>query len=383
MNQAAGAGYRPLFVLVAGELSGDILGGGLITALRRRFPQARFAGIGGPRMQAAGLESWYPLDTLSVMGLVEVLKHLPALLHLRRELLRRCLAERPAVFIGIDAPDFNLGLELRLRRAGLRTVHYVSPSVWAWRQGRVKTIARAVDLMLTLLPFEARFYEAHQVPVHFVGHPLADEIPLENDRDGARQRMGLGEGRWLALLPGSRGAEVERLAPLFLETARRLWQRFPDLGIIVPAATPFLYHHLLNLLSREYPDMPVTLLQGRAREAMAAADVVLLASGTATLECMLLGRPMVVAYRVAPVTAWLARRLVKLRHFALPNLLADRELVPEYIQEAATADNLEAALLPLLRGEARAPLDEYRRLHQSLRRNASERAAEAVCGLLG
>lgn len=372
--------------LVAGELSGDLLGAGLITALKEQYPHAQFVGVGGPAMISQGLESWTPLERLAVMGLVEVLRHLPELFRIRRQLVERLLADPPAAFIGIDAPDFNLGLERQLRVHGIPTVHYVSPSVWAWRPWRVRKIARAVDLMLTLFPFEATFYKQQGVPVRYVGHPLADEIPLYSDVGEARQALGLAlpaGTRVIALLPGSRMGEVSRLGSLFLETACWLFARRPDLHFLMPAATSQIHRFLAALRSAQAPDMPLTLTQGHSREVMSAADVVLLASGTATLEAMLLKRPMVVAYRVAPVTAWIARRLVTIRYFSLPNLLAGRELVPEFFQEAATAANLGAAALRWLDDAAGAALSaEFAALHAQLRRNASQQAAAAVVELL-
>jgi lipid-A-disaccharide synthase len=373
--------------LVAGELSGDLLGAALIAALKARYPQARFTGIGGPGMIAQGLHGLVPLERLAVMGLVEVLRHLPELFLIRRRLHQRLIADRPDVFIGIDAPDFNLGLERRLRLRGIPTVHYVSPSVWAWRPWRVRKIARAVDLMLTLFPFEAAFYEQHSVPVSNVGHPLADEIPLHSDAGEARQQLGLAlptGARIVALLPGSRRGEVSRLAPLFLDTAHWLYTQWPNVHFLMPAATPQLYVALEALRSKRAPDLPLTLIQGHSRKVMAAAEVVLLASGTATLEAMLLKRPMVVAYRVAPVTAWLARRLVTTRYFALPNLLTGRELVPEFLQEAATVPHLGAAVLCWLSDSAASEklMAEFSGLHVQLRRNASEQAAIAIMALL-
>lgn len=374
--------------IVAGELSGDLLGAGLMAALRARYPQLRFTGIGGPEMLAQGFETLAPMERLAVMGLVEVLRHLPELLALRRRLYRQFIADPPLAFVGIDAPDFNLGLERRLRAAGIPTVHYVSPSVWAWRPGRVRKIARAVDLMLTLFPFEAAFYQQHGVPVHAVGHPLADAIPLRSDPAAARRALGLptmtDDAPLVALLPGSRLGEISRLGPLLLETALWLQARRPELRFVLPAATPRLYEVLERLRAERAPGLPLALVQGQSRTVMTAAAVVLLASGTATLEAMLLKRPMVVAYRVAPATAWLARRLVTVSHFALPNLLAGRELVPEFIQEAATVENLGPAVLrwldqPLARERLTAEFDA---LHRDLRRDASRQAADAIVDLL-
>ena len=374
--------------IVAGELSGDLLGAGLMTALRTRYPQLHFTGIGGPMMLARGFQTVAPMERLAVMGLVEVLRHLPGLLTLRRQLYRQLTADPPLAFIGIDAPDFNLGLERRLHARGIPTVHYVSPSVWAWRSWRVRKIARAVDLMLTLFPFEAAFYQDHGVPVRVVGHPLADAIPLRSDPGVARRALGLpaltDDAPVVALLPGSRLGEIGRLGPLLLDTAVWLNARRPNLRFVLPAATPRLYETLAGMWAERAPALPLTLVQGQSRAAMAAADVVVLASGTATLEAMLLKRPMVVAYRVAPATAWFARRLVRISHFALPNLLAGRELVPEFIQQAATVENLGPAVLrwldqPLARERLAAEFDA---LHRELRRDASRQAADAVVELL-
>jgi lipid-A-disaccharide synthase len=372
--------------MLAGELSGDILGAGLLVALREIYPQACFEGIGGERMIAQGLRSLFPLEALSVMGLVEVLGHLPALIRIRWALYQCFKATPPDLFVGIDAPDFNLPLECCLRTLGIPTVHYVSPSVWAWRPGRVRKIARAVDLMLTLFPFEAAFYRNHGVPVCYVGHPLADEIPLVTDRAAARLALGLAPSATvLALLPGSRLGEAQRLGALFIDTARWLRRRWPDIVFTVPAATTRIRAVLARLLRERAAELSVILVDGRSREVMAAADLVLLASGTATLEALLLKRPMVVAYKVAPLTAWIAARLVTISRFALPNLLAGRDLVPEFIQDAATVENLGPALLNLLNDRAGCVRleQEFAALHEGLRRDASRQAAAAIAGLLG
>ncbi|MBK8184042.1 MAG: lipid-A-disaccharide synthase [Candidatus Competibacteraceae bacterium] len=373
--------------LVAGELSGDLLGSGLIAALKERYPQARFSGIGGPGMVGQGLQTLVPLERLAVMGLVEVLRHLPELFKIRRQLYQQYRTDPPHVFIGIDAPDFNLGLERRLRAGGIPTVHYVSPSVWAWRPWRVRKIARAVDLMLTLLPFEAAFYQKHGVPVCHVGHPLADLIPLESDRQAARGLLAVKyplDAPVVALLPGSRMGEVGRMGALFLETAQWLSAQHPNLRFLMPAATARLYEVLTALQTERTPSLPLTVVRGCAREVMAAADVVLLASGTAALEAMLLKRPMVVAYRVAPLTAWIARRLVTVAYFSLPNLLAGKELTPEFFQEAATVENLGSAVLRWLddANARRTVVAEFEALHVRLRRDASQQAAAAIAALL-
>ncbi len=370
--------------IIAGEASGDILGAGLIAALQKRFPSLEVEGIAGPRMLALGARSLFPMERLSVMGLVEPLKRLPELLKIRRSLRQHFIDNPPDLFVGIDSPDFNLSLEEALKGAGIPTMHYVSPSVWAWRRGRIKKIARAVDHMLTLLPFEASFYQEQQVPVTFVGHPLADEIPLQVDTAAARHELGFEEDdRVIALLPGSRGGEVRLLGPLFLETARWCHQRHPEVKFVLPAANKQRLAELTSLLE-DFPGLPVTLLDGNSHKALAAADNVLIASGTATLETMLLKKPMVVAYKMAKLSYAIFSRMLHTPWVALPNLLAQRELVPEILQNDATPENLGAALLqffddPLLYDQLQREFDD---LHQQLRRNASERAADAVCKLI-
>ncbi|WP_448679783.1 lipid-A-disaccharide synthase [Pseudomonas nicosulfuronedens] len=366
--------------LVAGEASGDILGSGLMQALKQRHPDIEFIGVGGPRMQAEGLQSHFPMERLAVMGLVEVLGRLRELLRRRKDLVRMLIAAKPDVFIGIDAPDFNLNIELKLRRAGIRTVHYVSPSVWAWRQKRVLKIKEACDLMLALFPFEARFYEEHAVPVRFVGHPLANTIPLEADRIGARERLGLPQdARVVALLPGSRGGEVGKLGALFLDTAQRLLRERPELRFVLPCASPERRVQIEEMLAGR--DLPVQLLDGASHEALAACDAVLIASGTATLEALLYKRPMVVAYKVAPMTYRILKRLVKSPYISLPNLLAGRLLVPELIQDAATPEALGATLLPLL-DDGSVQTESFDAIHRALRQDASAQAAEAVLALV-
>ncbi len=366
--------------LVAGEASGDILGSGLMQALKQRHPDIEFIGVGGPRMQAEGLQSHFPMERLSVMGLVEVLGRLRELLRRRKDLVQMLIAAKPNVFIGIDAPDFNLNIELKLRRAGIRTVHYVSPSVWAWRQKRVLKIKEACDLMLALFPFEARFYEEHAVPVRFVGHPLANTIPLDADRAGARERLGLPqEASVVALLPGSRGGEVGKLGALFLDTAQRLLQDRPDLRFVLPCASPERRVQIEEMLAGR--NLPVQLLDGASHEALAACDAVLIASGTATLEALLYKRPMVVAYKVAPMTYRILKRLVKSPYISLPNLLANRLLVPELIQDAATPEALAATVLPLL-DDGSVQTESFDAIHRALRQDASAQAAEAVLALV-
>ncbi|WP_263264072.1 lipid-A-disaccharide synthase [Pseudomonas sp. RIT-PI-S] len=366
--------------LVAGEASGDILGAGLMRALRERHPQVRFIGVGGPLMEAEGLQSYFPMERLAVMGLVEVLGRLRELLARRKALIHSLLEARPDVFIGIDAPDFTLAIEARLHQQGIKAVHYVSPSVWAWRQKRVLKIRQGCDLMLTLFPFEARFYEEQGVPVRFVGHSLADQIPLQADRSAAREALGLPQdGQVVALMPGSRGGEVRRLGTLFFDTAQRLLEARPGLRFVLPCASPERRAQLEALMAGR--PLPITLLDGQSHQALAACDAVLIASGTATLEALLFKRPMVVAYRLAPLTWWLLKRMVTSPYVSLPNLLAQRELVPEILQDAATPEALAEALLPLLDspGEQTAGFDA---IHRTLRQDASNQAADAVLQLL-
>jgi len=372
--------------IVAGEASGDTIAAGLIAALRERIPDIVFEGVAGPRMQAVGCHTLFPMERLSVMGLTEVLAHLPGLIAMRRALRRHFRARPPDLFIGVDAPDFNLGLERTLKRAGIRTLHYVSPSVWAWRRYRVHKIAASVDCMLTLFPFEARFYHERQVPARFVGHPLADQIADDVDRDTAREWLGIAPaGPLVALLPGSRVSEVRRLAKPFLEAAAWCHARREDLEFIVPLASDGCRAAFEAVLEAVGDTLPVTLLAGRGLEAMAAADAVMLASGTATLECMLLKRPMVVAYRLSALTYRLARRLVRTPFYSLPNLLAGRPLVTELIQHEASAENLGREVLDLLGNPARVQgqTRAFAGLHAELRRDASGSAAAAVLQLVG
>lgn len=366
--------------LVAGEASGDILGAGLMRALKARHPAVEFIGVGGPLMQAEGLTSYFPMERLSVMGLVEVLGRLRELLARRKKLISDLIDEKPDVFIGIDAPDFTLNIELKLRQAGIKTVHYVSPSVWAWRQKRVLKIREGCDLMLTLLPFEARFYEEKGVPVRFVGHTLADTIPLQADRATARAELGLPDGPLVALMPGSRGGEVGRLGALFFDAAERLMAMKPGVRFVLPCASPQRRAQIEALLVGR--NLPLTLLDGQSHRALAACDAVLIASGTATLEALLYKRPMVVAYRLAPLTYWILKRMVKSPYVSLPNLLAQRLLVPELLQDAATPEALANTLLPLIDG-AQAQTQGFDEIHRTLRRDASNQAADAVLALIG
>jgi lipid-A-disaccharide synthase len=374
--------------IVANEPSGDLLGAGLISEIRRRVPDAVFEGVGGPLMIEQGCRSLFPMERLSVMGLVEVLRHLPELFSIRRKLLDHFIANPPDIFIGVDAPDFNLGLETSLKASGIPTVHYVSPSVWAWRPKRVEKIRAAVDLVLGIFPFEVEFLQRHQVPVTFVGHPLADEIPLENDPGQARQRLGMGKtGRVIALLPGSRMSEVAALAGPFIEAAQLCHRKYPDLGFVVPTVNRKTREAFGAVLRETAPDLPVRILDGQARDAMLVAEAVLTASGTATLEGLLLKRPMVVAYRLNRLTYWIVKRfnMIKIPYVAMANLLADEPLAPEFIQEEATPAALASALEEFLedREKVKSIQEKYHALHEKLQQNASSSAAEAVLDLIG
>ena len=385
MSRAAPSDKPLCIALVAGEASGDTLGAGLIRALKEQHPDAEFIGIGGPRMQAEGLVSQVPMERLAVMGLVEVLGRLRELLRIRRDLVKFLIRRQPDVFIGIDAPDFTLGVEQRLRDAGIPTVHYVSPSVWAWREKRVLGIRKSTDLMLTLFPFEEEVYRKHGVAVRCVGHTLADQIPMEPDRAAARTALALpADAQVIALMPGSRNGELRKLGLLFLQTAAWCLERNPGLRFVLPCANAERRQQIETILSDSGLHLPLTLLDGQAHDALAACDAVLIASGTATLEAMLFKRPMVVAYRMAPLTFRILKRLVRVGHVALPNLLAGHEVAPEFLQDAATPEAMGQALLDRLgpTPEREQAENEFRELHTLLRRNADHTAAEAVLDLL-
>ena len=372
--------------LIAGEASGDLLGAGLIREIAARHPEARFEGVAGPEMQKAGCEAFEHAEALAVMGLIEPLKHIPRLLRLRRRLVDTWLENPPDVFVGIDAPDFNLGVEARLRPAGIPVVHYVSPSVWAWRSGRIKTIRNAVDRVLCLLPFEKQFFDEHGVDAVFVGHPKATELSQDYDIDACRRSLGLPvDAPVVALMPGSRGSEVSRLAPVFADAARRIHAQEPRARFVLPVATPRLAGDIEPAVRDAGLDATTTMLDGRSLDALRAADVVLIASGTAVLEAALVGTPAVAAYRVAGFTAWLVRtfNLINVEHFTIPNLLTDEPLVPEFIQEAASPEALSDAVLALLRDpERRAGIRaSFAKLQTQLALDADRRAADAVLEL--
>ena len=379
----------PTIAIIAGEVSGDILGAGLIHALKARYPHAKFIGIGGERMIAEGFETLFDMDELSVMGLVEVLKHLPRLLKIRRSIIEQLSALKPDVFIGIDAPDFNLDVELKLKQRGIKTIHYVSPSVWAWRQKRVYKIAAATNLVLAFLPFEKAFYDRFNVPCRFIGHTMADAIPLKPNRDEACQLLNLDSTqRYVAMLVGSRGSEVEFLSEPFLQTAQLLHQRYPDVKFLVPLINQKRRQQFEQIKQRVAPELDMILLDGNARAAMITAEATLLASGTAALEAMLCKSPMVVGYRMKPFTYFLAKRLVKTKYVSLPNLLADEMLVPELIQEDCNPTNLAEKLSQYLSEDKSAVqnrhvlLQRFVELHQRIQCNADQQAAQAVIDLL-
>ena len=389
MPNSISLNHSPTIAIIAGEVSGDILGAGLIHALKARYPHAKFIGIGGERMIAEGFETLFDMEELSVMGLVEVLKHLPRLLKIRRSIIEQLSALKPDVFIGIDAPDFNLDVELKLKQQGIKTIHYVSPSVWAWRQKRVYKIAAATNLVLAFLPFEKAFYDRFNVPCRFIGHTMADAIPLKPNRDEACQLLNLDPAqRYMAILVGSRGSEVEFLSEPFLQTAQLLHQRYPDVKFLVPLISQKRRQKFEQIKQRVAPELDMILLDGNARAAMIAAEATLLASGTASLEAMLCKSPMVVGYRMKPFTYFLAKRLVKTKYVSLPNLLADEMLVPELIQEDCNPTNLAEKLSQYLSEDKSAVqnrhvlLQRFAELHQRIQCNADQQAAQAVIDLL-
>ncbi len=376
-------GSAPVFAIIAGEASGDTLGADLIRALKRLFPNARFEGIGGPKMSAEGFVSHYQMDRLSVMGLIEPLKRLPELLRMRREIIQRYSDTPPSAFIGIDSPDFNLGIEKALHSAGVKTVHYVSPSVWAWRQGRIKNIKRSVDLMLCLLPFEKAFYLQHEVPVAFVGHPLAGQIPQRPDTNEARQSLSIDQDRpLLTIMPGSRGSEVELMTELFLDVAGELLKTHPQLQFVIPAANADRQLQLEAILASR-PELPVKLIEQQSLLAMEAADAVLLTSGTTALEAMLLKKPMVVSYRMGNISYKLIKPFIKTAYASIPNLLANKMLVPELIQQDATVENLRSAVVAALDSSNRDQLvASFDQLHEQINLDSGNCAAAAIARLI-
>lgn len=372
--------------MLVGENSGDILGAGLISELKQRYPNAEFVGIGGPLMQEQGFKSLFDMERLSIMGFIEPLKRLPELLRIRSSIVKYFEQNAPDLFVGIDAPDFNLGVEARLKKRGIRTLQYVSPSVWAWRQGRIKKIRAAVDHMLCILPFETKFYEDHHVPATFVGHPMANDIDLEIDKAAEKEKLSLARGlkankTTIAVLPGSRSKEIEFLAPLFFQACERLGAE-RDVEFLVAASSKKNYDKLNSIA--EQCGVHIKVFEGAAREVLKAADIALAASGTVTLEAMLTKTPMVVAYKLEKFTYWLVSRMVKIKHVALPNILVGGELVKELIQDDATVESITAELITLIDDPHRVShiIDEFRTQHLRLRRDANKEAARAVSQLI-
>ena len=368
--------------LVAGEASGDLLASHLIAALRSKLPNAVFYGIGGPKMQARGFDAWWPMDKLSVMGYVDALKNYREIAGIRRQLKKRLLELQPDIFIGVDAPDFNLGLEADLKSAGIRTMHYVSPSIWAWRGGRIKKIARAVDRVLALFPMEPPLYEKARIPVTYVGHPMADDIPLVTKREEVREKLSLPRAVPIfALLPGSRQGELAMLGETYVQTAKLIRERLPAAQFVVPLTTrETRLQFETEIYRQQAADIPFRLLFGHAQDALGAADVALVASGTATLEAALVKRPMVITYRLARLSFWIMKRLAYQPFVGLPNVLAGRQIVPEILQEQATPENLAEALIKLYEDKDNAAVlnEVFTDIHHQLRQNTSEKAANAV-----
>jgi len=369
--------------VVAGEASGDLLASLLIGALKKKLPDSIFYGIGGPKMQAQGFDAWWPIDKLSVMGYIDALKNYREIAGIRRQLKKRLLELRPDIFIGVDAPDFNLGLEIELKAAGIKTIHYVSPSIWAWRAGRIKKIGRAVNRVLALFPMEPPLYEKENIPVTFVGHPLADIIPLETSKEAVREKLSISRKLPVfALLPGSRRGELEKMADTFVLTAKLIRERFlPDAQFVVPLTTRETRLQFESAIYRQQAgEVPFRLLFGHAQDALGAADVSLVASGTATLEAALIKRPMVITYKAARSSYWIARRLVRLPYVGLPNILSGRFVVPEILQDEATPEKLAETLVKLYedKNNAEAVAETFTDLHLQLRQNNAEKAAAAV-----
>lgn len=369
---------------VAGETSGDILGAGLIHQIKQLHQNVDFVGIAGPNMIAEGCDAWFDMEELSVMGITEVLGRLPRILSIRKQLTKRIIDLKPDLFIGIDAPDFNLSLEGKIKQAGIKTVHYVSPSVWAWKQKRVFKIKKNTDLILTFLPFEKVFYDKYDVPCQFIGHKMADDIPLNPDKDKARNQLNLPlTAKILALLPGSRHSEVNLLSEPFLNAAAKIKTNYPDIEIIVPLTNQKRKHEFQTILQTMNLPFTVTMIDGNARDVLIASDVAILASGTVSLEAMLSKCPMVVGYKMKPFTYWLAKKLIKTPYISLPNILAKEPLVPELLQEQCTAEQLSYEALNLLNSDNKELKEHFLELHQTIRCDADKQAAKAVLNLLG
>ena len=372
--------------IVAGEVSGDILAAGLIKQLKKHYPNAIFEGIAGPKMQAQGCQSLFDMEELSVMGLVEVLSRIRRLLFVRKSMLNHFLANPPDVFIGVDAPDFNLGLELKLKKQGIKTVQYVSPTVWAWREKRIFKIAKATHLVLSIFPFEKQVYDKHQIPCEFVGHTMADDIAIKPDKQKARHSLQLQENTTvLALLPGSRKREVDTLLDVFIQSCLLMKSDIAELKVLIPVINRQRKDQVEEYIQTHKPDLCIQVVIGHAREAMIASDAVLLASGTATLEAMLCKKNMVTAYKLNGLTYQMMKRLYKAKYFALPNVLADEKLIPELLQDTVTPENISKLLLPMLttqNAEQIALVAKFETLHESLKKDADVQAALAVTNLI-
>jgi len=373
----------PVFAIVVGEHSGDTLGAGLMIALKKQFPEAKFVGIGGDKMIKLGFDSLFAMDELAVMGIVEVLGRIRRLLHVRKSLVNHFSSNKPDIFIGIDAPDFNIGLELRLKSHNIKTVHYVSPSVWAWREKRIFKIAKATDMVLSLLPFEKAFYDKHRVPCTFVGHPLADDIPMESNKEKARLSLGLPiESKVLALMPGSRGGELSRLLAPFFESAQQLQQDDEHLLLVAPMVSEKRAQQFNKAKKELAPNLTIEVIIDKTQAVMAASDCLLTASGTVTLEAALIKRPMVICYKFNLLTYWLAKWLVKLQWFSLPNLLANKTLVPELLQDEVCVEQIVPLVKERLYQDQSQLNDSFTTIHQQLKCDASQQAANAVIAIL-
>ena len=373
----------PKIAIVAGEHSGDLLGAGLMQAISKRHPGAYFIGVGGPLMAEQGMDSYFPMDDLAVMGIAEVVQQLPKLLRHRKKLVQYLIEEQPDVMIGIDAPDFNLTVETRLKNAGIATIHYVSPSVWAWREGRIKGIKKAVDHVLCLLPFEKDFYDKHGLPATFVGHPLADDIPMQWQQTPARKELKLEpESEYLAILPGSRKGEIARMAPVFLRVAKKIAEKYPNLRFVAPMISDARAEQFQELIKQYSPELTIALPVGESRKVMAASNYLLLTSGTVALEALLIKRPMVVAYRFHWLSYQIIKRLFHAPFFSLPNLLAGKEIVPELAQSEASEEGIEQALVELIEQDNTVLLEQFKTIHQQLKVSASEKAANVVDSFL-
>lgn len=381
-SSSSGKNSAPIIAMVAGEASGDTLGADLITSLKKHYPDAHFVGIGGPKMLAEGFESWEPMEKLSVMGFFEVLKHLPELLRIRKQVIKKLLLLKPDVFIGIDAPDFNFKIEATLKQHSVTSIHYVGPSVWAWREKRLKKIKQYVDGVLVLFPFEPDYYHRYGIPVKFVGHPLAHHFPLEPDATSARKKLGLPEvgNQITAILPGSRLSEIESMADLYMQAAAKLALIYPDMIFIVPCVNDAAKRRIQKSVQAYAENARVQLFDQQSRTVLEACDQVIVTSGTATLECALMKRPMVIAIKIHPISYWIMKKLATTQWIGLPNILAGESIVTELIQEEATADKIALHLGRLVvdNGLRQKQLKAFEQQHRALKQNASELAADAI-----